>query len=69
MKWLSSARGRLLKRYGGKISSEWMFPKNYGDLCDAPELYGETGSFMEAFDWIVMLLTGRMTRNTSSPWI
>lgn len=56
----------FLKRYGGKISSEWMFPKIMETFCDAPELYGETGSFMEAADWIVMLLTGRMTRNTSS---
>lgn len=56
----------FLKRYGGKISSEWMFPKIMETFCEAPDVYDETDSFMEAADWIVMLLTGRMTRNTSS---
>ncbi|RGY96466.1 ribulokinase [Clostridium sp. AM58-1XD] len=56
----------FLKRYGGKISSEWMIPKIMQTLDEAPELYRDTYSFMEAADWIVMQLTGNMTRNTSS---
>lgn len=64
---LAGRRGEpFLKRYGGKISSEWMFPKIMETFCEAPDLYEDADSFMEAADWIVMLLTGKMTRNTSS---
>ncbi len=64
---LAGKRGEsFLERYGGKISSEWMFPKIMETLDEAPQLYADTYSFMEAADWIVMLLTGNMTRNTSS---
>lgn len=56
----------FLKRYGEKISSEWLFPKIWQTLDEAPEVYEETYSFMEAADWIVFYLTGHMTRNSSA---
>jgi L-ribulokinase len=52
-----------LSRYGGKISSEWFFPKLWETLNKAPELYRATDRFMEAADWIVLQLTGRERRN------
>ncbi len=49
---------KFLLRYGGKISSEWLFPKLWQILNEAPEIYGAMDHFIEAGDWIVMQLTG-----------
>lgn len=57
---------RFLGRYGGKISSEWMVPKVWQTLDEAPKVYEHTFSFLEAADWIVLYLTGVMKRNCSS---
>ena len=54
----------FLKRYGGKISSEWMFPKIWQILDEAPEVYAAADRFMEATDWVVMQLTGNERRNS-----
>ncbi|MBA4493036.1 ribulokinase [Paenactinomyces guangxiensis] len=53
----------FLPRYGGKISSEWLFPKIWQILNEAPELYEAADRFIEAGDWLVWQLTGRETRN------
>lgn len=55
--------GELLDRYGGKISSEWFFPKVWQILNEAPEIYEAAGRFIEAADWVVWQLTGVETRN------
>ena len=52
--------------YGGKISSEWLFPKIMQILEESPEIYAEMDFFIEAADWIVWQLTGRYTRNSCS---
>lgn len=58
------ARGEsFLDDYGGKISSEWFFPKLWQLLEEAPELYDETDFFIEAADWMAWQLTGVQTRN------
>ncbi len=54
----------FLNRYGGKISSEWLFPKIMQILEEAPEIYEAAYKFMEAGDWIVMTLTGNERRNS-----
>ena len=54
---------KWLARCGGKVSSEWMLPKIWEILNDAPEIYDATFSFMEAGDWIVKCLTGNESRN------
>lgn len=54
----------FLARYGNKISSEWLIPKIWQILDEAPEIYNATYSFMEATDWITMQLTGNMVRNS-----
>lgn len=53
-----------LKRYGGKISSEWLFPKVWQVLSESPEIYDRADYFIEAADWIVWQLTGVQTRNS-----
>ena len=53
-----------LKRYGGKISSEWMFPKIWQVLDEAPDIYDAADRFMEAADWVIMQLTGKEARNS-----
>lgn len=55
---------KFLKRYGGKISSEWMIPKIWQTVNEDPEIYETADRFIEAADWIVWKLTGRETRNT-----
>ena len=53
-----------LKRYGGKISSEWLFAKLLQILEEAPEIYNEMDYFIEATDWVIWQLTGNQTRNS-----
>ena len=54
----------FLERYDGKISSEWLFPKVMQIIEEAPEIYDAADRFIEASDWIVMVLTGKETRNS-----
>ncbi|MDR1210297.1 MAG: ribulokinase [Clostridiales bacterium] len=53
-----------LGRYGGKISSEWLFPKLWQVLDESPEIYEAMDYFIEAADWVVWQLTGVHTRNS-----
>jgi L-ribulokinase len=53
----------FLDRYGGKISSEWFFPKAWQILDEAPEVYAAADRLIEAADWVVWQLTGAETRN------
>jgi L-ribulokinase len=52
-----------LRRYGGKISSEWEFAKALQLLEEDPELYELTDRWIEAADWIVWRLSGTYVRN------
>ena len=56
--------GKILDRYGGKISSEWFFPKVWQILNEAPEVYAAADRMLEAADWVVWQLTGVETRNS-----
>jgi len=61
---VAARRGEaFLPRYGGKISSEWFFPKVWETLKQAPEVYEAADRFIEAADWVVWQLTGVETRN------
>ncbi len=53
----------FLPRYGGKVSSEWLFPKALQVLEEAPDVYNAAHKFIEAGDWIVWQLTGEEKRN------
>lgn len=56
----------FLQYYGGKISSEWMFPKILQVLREAPEVFEETDLFMEACDWITYRLTNQLVRSSNT---
>jgi len=62
---LARERGEtFLQRYGGKLSSEWMLPKAWQILNEAPEVYAHADMFMEATDWVVMQMTGQLVRSS-----
>jgi L-ribulokinase len=54
----------FLSRYGGKVSSEWYFPKLLQVFEEDYDVYQETYRFVEAADWIVWYLTGHEKRNS-----
>jgi L-ribulokinase len=56
--------GDILDRYGGKISSEWFFPKAWQILDEAPDVYDAADRLIEAADWVVWQLTGVESRNS-----
>lgn len=61
---IAKERGeRFLNRYGNRISSEAMLPKILQILEESPEIYSQTGRFMEAADFITEQLTGRPIRS------
>lgn len=62
---IAEERGEeFLSRYGGKISSEWVIPKLMQILDEKPEIYEAADRFMEATDWVTMMLTGVEKRNS-----
>ena len=54
----------FLPYYSGQISVEWMLPKVFELLRNAPHIYEITDIFFDAGDWIVYQLTGKRTRST-----
>ncbi len=61
---LARERGEaFLARYGGKVSSEWLFPKALQVLDEAPEIYAAADRFIEAGDWLTLHLSGEEKRN------
>lgn len=55
-----------LKYYGGKISSEWVFPKLMQIVDEAPEIYDAMDTFMEGTDWVTWQLTGNKVKNSTT---
>jgi L-ribulokinase len=53
----------FLAFYGGRIGLEWLLPKGWQVLREAPDVYAAADRFIEAGDWLVWQLTGRETRN------
>ncbi|MEY9848686.1 ribulokinase [Streptacidiphilus sp. MAP5-3] len=61
---LATQRGESwLRRYGGRISSEWEYAKALQLLEEDTELYRAAERWIEAADWIVWELTGAESRN------
>jgi L-ribulokinase len=52
-----------LRRYGGRISSEWEYAKALQLLEEDPGVYAAMDRFVEAADWIVWQLCGVELRN------
>jgi len=62
---LAAQRGESwLRRYGGRISSEWEFAKALQVLDEDPGIYERMDRWIEAADWIIWQLCGAETRNT-----
>jgi L-ribulokinase len=62
---VAAERGEsFLSRYGGRISSEWYFPKLIQVFEEDREVYDATERFIEAADWIIWQLTGNEVRST-----
>jgi L-ribulokinase len=62
---VAMARGEaFLQRYGGRISSEWYFPKLIELWLEDREVYDACHGFIEATDWIVWHLTGNECRQS-----
>lgn len=62
---VAAARGEVfLERYGGRISSEWYFPKLIELWLEDREVYNACYGFIEATDWIVWFLTGNERRQS-----
>lgn len=53
----------FLQKYDA-ISSEWLLPKMMQVMEEAPDVYAQADKFIEAGDWIVLLLTGIDRRNS-----
>ncbi len=56
----------LLDRVGGKCGCEGLSAKIWETLDNAPEVYAAADYYIEAGDWMVMLLTGRLTRGVGA---
>lgn len=63
---LSEKAPHVLKRYGGKVSSEWLFPKILQDIREQPSIFDKVDLYIEAGDWIVSKLVGQLTRSTNT---
>ncbi|HEY3418590.1 MAG TPA: ribulokinase [Armatimonadota bacterium] len=62
---IATERGEaFMARYGGKISSEWLIPKIWQILNEAPDVYMAADRLLEAADWVIWQLTGNERRNS-----
>lgn len=52
----------LREYFGNAVSCEWAFPKILQVVRESPEVYEAADYFVEAVDWIVLKLTGRLVR-------
>ena len=60
---LAHRRGdAFLERYGGRVFSEWLFPRLWQILKEAPEVYAAADRFIDVGDWLVQRITGTDTR-------
>ncbi len=56
----------FLARYGGRLSSEWYFPKLIETWQKDRAVFDAMSAFVEATDWIVWHLTGTLKRASCS---
>jgi L-ribulokinase len=54
----------FLARYGGRISSEWYFPKLIEIWLEDREIYEASARFIEVTDWVVWQLSGHERRSS-----
>ena len=56
----------FIARYGGRISSEWYFPKLIQVWLEDREVYDASEGFIEALDWVVWYMSGNERRAACS---
>lgn len=61
--WTREKYPDLLRRYGGRVSSQWLLPKVLQLLEEAPEVYQGCDLILEMVDWLSFQLTGQLRRN------
>ena len=61
--WPPRAARPFWRRYGGKVSSEWLIPKALQILDEAPAVYQAAARIVEGGDWLVWRLCGTESRN------
>lgn len=54
----------FLARYGGRISSEWYFPKLIEIWLEDRQIYDFSARFVEVTDWVVWQLSGHERRSS-----
>jgi L-ribulokinase len=57
--------GMFLNHYGGRISSEWLFPKTLQILEEAPAVIDAAARLIEIQDWVVWQLSGVEARSVT----
>ena len=63
---LARSRGeKWLESCGGEVSCEWMFPKILEILRCDEEIFNRTARFIEAGDWISLVLTGQESHSAA----
>lgn len=60
---INARGGAFLDNFGGKLSGEWLLAKAAQIAAEEPDIWDETGRFIEAGDWMVWQLTGREVRS------
>lgn len=60
---INAKGGTWLRRFGGKLSAEWLIPKAAQIAEEAPATWSRTARFIEAGDWLVWQLTGVEARS------
>ncbi len=56
----------FLDRYGGRINSDWFFPKVWEIFDESLSIYNAADRLIEASDWLVWQLTGVESRSLST---
>jgi len=54
---------KFMDWFAHAISSEWLLPKALETLHRSPAVYEAAHTFVEAVDWVVWQLTGKLSRN------
>ncbi|MBR5232167.1 MAG: ribulokinase [Clostridia bacterium] len=64
-KVISEHEPALLQGYGGHVAPEMLHCKMLKTSREDPEIFAQTDLYMEASDYMLLLLTGEIVRNTS----
>ncbi len=62
---LAELAPQTLKRYGGEVSADWQLAKALALFEEDREVWDAAAHFLEAGDWLVYKLTGKLVGSTS----